>query len=353
MCSDHEKSEPKGEAKAEAKAEATSERKSHVDLPKMAQQHDLDAPLPAYKSLPYSEVLKAHYCWGLFGEQDNLGTMNLLTPARVKAALGSVSEGRRINLSIPLDEPSPAPVGRDSYKHHIHTGNLNSLDDYVDNFYLQASSQWDALKHIRAREFGFYNGYRTEQVENGPNLGIDHLARAGVIARGVLLDAAAYFESIGKPLEPSVGRPIHVKDLEAILALQGIKLQPGDVLVLRTGWLGTFRRSEFDARSKIMNARAWAGLHSGEPMAEFLWNAHVCAVAADNRAVEMAPGDTAAGFLHRRVMPLLGIHLAELWDLEEIAQVCAERKRYDFLITSVPLNLPKGCGSPANAIAIV
>jgi kynurenine formamidase len=328
-------------------------KKRHVDLPKMALHHDLDAPLPAYSALPWSEVLKARYCWGLFGENDHIGTMNLLTPARVKAALATVTEGRRINLSIPLDEPDPPPVGRDRLRHHIHSGNLNSLDDYVDNFYLQGSSQWDALKHIRAREFGFYNGYREEQVEQGPHLGIDHLARAGVIARGVLVDAAAYFNVIGSALEPSVGRPIHVQDLKAILAHQGSSLQPGDVLVLRTGWLGTFRSSSHDVRQKMMQTRAWPGLHSGEEMAEYLWDTHVAGVAADNRAVEMAPGDTAAGFLHRRVIALLGIHLAELWDLEELARACSARGRFEFLIASIPLNLPRGCGSPANAIAIV
>ncbi len=75
-------------------------------------------------------------------------------------------------------------------------------------------------------------------------------------------------------------------------------------------------------------------------------------IASDNRAVEMAPGDPSVGFLHRRVLALLGMSLAEIWNLEELARTCAARGQFDFLVASIPLNLPSGCGSPANAVAI-
>ncbi len=238
---------------------AQTPSKPEARLPTMKALDDLDGALPSYSELPYSDVLKARYCWGLFGEADEIGTMNLLTPRRVKAALGRVSEGLRVNLSLPLNEPSPAPPSRGSYVHHIHTGNLNSLDDYVDNFYLQGSSQWDALRHIRAREFGYYNGYREPEVgPDGRHLGIDRIAEHGIFCRGVLVDVAGYHARHGKPLDPTVGHPITVDDLKAVMDEENVSLEAGDLLVVRTGWLAALLAGDAAERERIMTTRGVA-----------------------------------------------------------------------------------------------
>ena len=87
-------------------------------------------------------------------------------------------------------------------------------------------------------------------------------------------------------------------------------------------------------------------------MARYLWDAHITAIAVDNPAVEVLPVDPAAGYLHRRVIPLLGLTMGEFFTFETLAADCADDGRYTCFFVAVPLNLPGGVGSPANAIAI-
>src|SRR5437879_4216420 len=107
--------------------------------------------MPRYEDLPVFEKTGEAHAWGVFRPGDQLGTVNLLTPERVLAAAHLVRKGRVINLNLPLNEPDPYPGGRPRYKHHIYT-TRNGRDDSVDDFYLQGSSQWDALRHFRYRE---------------------------------------------------------------------------------------------------------------------------------------------------------------------------------------------------------
>jgi hypothetical protein len=69
--------------------------------------------------------------------------------------------------------------------------------------------------------------------------------------------------------------------------------------------------------------------------------------------VEVFPVDRAKGFLHRRLIPLQGMALGELWLLDELSRACAEEGRYEFLLVAAPLHLPRGVGSPANAYALL
>jgi kynurenine formamidase len=112
------------------------------------------------------------------------------------------------------------------------------------------------------------------------------------------------------------------------------------------------------------------GLEQSESTAAWLWDHQISLVAADNIALEAWPADgsslgpvfaeeqgrlarsTHTGMLHRILIPLLGIHIGELWDLDELAEFCADTRRYDVFLTAEPLNIPGGVGSPANAIAI-
>jgi kynurenine formamidase len=125
-----------------------------------------------------------------------------------------------------------------------------------------------------------------------------------------------------------------------------VTLEDGDVFILRTGYGALVA----DPRSRS-RPRSWPGLEPSEAMARYLWDHHCAAVVADNPAVEWAPGDPAE-FLHRRLIPMLGLALGELFYLEELAADCAADGRYTCMFVAVPLNLPGGVGSPANAIAI-
>jgi kynurenine formamidase len=150
---------------------------------------------------------------------------------------------------------------------------------------------------------------------------------------------------------PAPGTAITADDLCAMG--QAIGVRPGDVVCLRTGWTKLYRASSGPRRAELVSSSTWPGLSAAAETAEVLWDWAVSAVVADNPAVEVSPGSAAAGSLHRRLIPLLGVPLGELFDFEELSERCAAQRRSSFLFVSVPLNLPGGVGSPGNAVAIL
>ncbi len=149
--------------------------------------------LPSYAELSEREDAPKGSAWGLFGKDDQLGTVNLLTAERVAAAAQLVRKGTVFSLNLPLHLPDPPLFDRRRYQHTIrrYEGRAGH-DDHLDSFYLQASSQWDSLAHIGHVRHGLYNGTQTEEVtgEEGSKNGVDHWARRGIVGRGVLLDVA-------------------------------------------------------------------------------------------------------------------------------------------------------------------
>ena len=142
-------------------------------------------------------------------------------------------------------------------------------------------------------------------------------------------------------------------DLEAVLDAEGVVPEVGDIWCVRLGWVGAYRALDADGRAGVARHPAFAGLHAGEDMARFLWNAHPAALCCDNPAVEVVPGDPAIGSLHRRLLPLLGFALGEMFDLEQLSVRCRELGRWTFLFVAAPLKVPGGVGSPGNAVAIL
>lgn len=312
---------------------------------------------PLYKNLPVFEKTGYRHAWGVFGEGDELGTIARLTPERIARAAGTVRRGAVFNLSLPLNEPNPPIVERRKpYRHEIVEPERNSRDDKIDDLWNQASSQIDALSHMRYREFGFYNGLEKDAVDAGA-LGIDRWADHGIVGRGLLLDMPRYFASRGEPFDPSRDTAWKPDVLEAALAAQGVEPEEGDMLLLRTGWMTHYFSLSAEQRAALPQHLGPGGLESPglsavEESAAFLWDAGFSLVAADNPAVEDSPGSPEAGFLHRRLIPLLGMALGELWTFETLADDCARDGVYECMVVAVPLNLPRGVGSPANAIAI-
>lgn len=312
-----------------------------------------ESQLPTYDELPLNEALKCRFAWGVFGQDDQLGTINLLTPTRVAAAAAEIRRGQIFNLSLPLNLPDPPWSDRGAYQHHIFSGGRNSQDDYLDNFFLQSSSQWDSLRHISAREFGFYNGVSAEDAgPNGDKLGIQHWVEHGIAGRGVLLDVARHMEQKGTPLNPRADFAIMPELLREVAEAQGTPLRTGDILMLRTGYIGAYLAATPEERAGFKEQRDCPGLSAGEESARFLWDSHVAAVVSDNPAVEQVPGSPSIGYLHRRLIPMLGLALGEFFTFESLAADCAQDGRYTCFFTAAPLNLPNGVGSPANATAI-
>lgn len=314
--------------------------------------------LPSYRDLPVKDGAPAGSSWGLFGDDDQLGTLNLLTPERVAAAAKLVRKGAVFPLNLPVNQPDPPLFGRGAVRVTLLKGG-SGRDDYLDNFYPQASSQWDSLRHIMHPREGFYNGTKPEEiVSGGGRLGIENMAQRGIAGRGVLLDVARYLEGRGEPIDYTTPAVIDRATLEACRASQGVEIQTGDILLIRTGWLRWYVNESSTEQRQTMSGDATTqlravGIGSDEEMAEYLWDLHISAVAADNPALETwPPGADGSSFLHFHLIPLLGMPIGELWWLDGLADDCAADGAYEFLFTSAPLNVPGGVGSPPNALAM-
>ena len=315
--------------------------------------------LPKFSQLPLVGQTGERHTWDVFGRSDQLGTINLLTPDRVKRAATLVRTGKVINLNLPLNFPITLYGGfRSGYKHHIEV-NRGGRDDYVDNFAMQGSSQWDSLRHIRFREFGYYGGRQDDDLDGKGELGIENWARHGIIGRGVLLDAAGYMARRGTPLDATQRFVMDGAFLEAVAQAENVRLEPGDIVLLRTGWLTWYKGLDEAGREALKGTlhpgeggMACPGLDPSQATAGWVWDQHIAAMAADNVALEALPVEVAVGFQHRRLIALQGMPIGEVWDLDELAQDCAGDGVYECMLVSAPLNLPGGVGSPPNAYAI-
>ncbi len=309
-------------------------------------------PPRSFDQLPEVPGIGMRHAWDEFGPDDVLGSINLLTPQRVIAAAGLVRTGEMISLDLPLNLPDPPMFGRQRYRHEVFALNRNEMDDRLDNFYPQGSTQWDALGHVRCREHGYWGGRTKDPTEARTDLSIDRVAEHGVAGRGVLLDVAGWLKEQGCPLNPFTPTMITADDLDRALESQGIHLEPGDILCIRTGWVGAYKALDRDGRAKLAEAPVAAGLRADEAMSRYLWNAHPGALCCDNPAIETIPGDPTIGSLHRRLLPLLGLALGEFFDFEKLAERCRADQRWTFFFVAVPLKIPGGIGSPGNALAI-
>ena len=306
--------------------------------------------VPPYDELPALADSDVRHAWHVWGEHDRLGTMNRVTPRTVLAALGVPTSGRRISLDLPLGAIDPPLYGRSQFAHRIFDRNRNMVEDEITYIDPQGSSQWDSLRHIRAGRSGHFGGLAADD-DRVAELGIDTLVGFGLVLRGVLLDFPRYCAASGRPLDPHSEHVISVADLRDCARVQRAEWRTGDVLLVRTGFLAAYReRGGMPAENLAMPTSA--GLAASAEMARFLWDEGFAAVAADNPAVEVLPGDPAVGSLHRRLIPALGMPLGELWDLDELAESCAADQRYECCVVSVPLRVPGGVASPANVMAI-
>ncbi len=313
--------------------------------------------LPTYAQLSQRTDAPKGSSWGLFGPDDQLGTLNFLTPERVLAAARLVRKGAVFSLNLPLHLPDPPLFNRGRYVHHITGGQREDRlghDDYLDNFYLQASSQWDSFAHVGHPRHGLYNGVRAEEVtgREGSKNGLDQWARRGIAGRGVLLDVARHLEAQGDPIDPMSSRAIKAAELDTTAAAQGVAVQPGDLLLVRTGWERAYLAADQPAREATARDLRAPGLEGSIEMAGWLWDHRIAAVASDCPALEPWPWDLTVGALHVRALCFLGLPFGELWSLESLANDCAADGVYEFLLTSAPLHLRGGVGSPPNALAI-
>jgi kynurenine formamidase len=330
------------------------------------------ANLPRYRDLPVKEGAPPGSSWGLWGDDDQLGTLNLLSDERTLRATATVRRGAVFPLNLPLQELDPQLAWRTPVRHHIlHVGHEArgiqpggaddpstgrfDRDDYLDGFWLQSGSQWDGLTHVRHPDYGNYNGVADADIHGGPGskLGVDQWSTRSIVGRGVLLDVARHLARSGRPYEVDSSYPITVPDLEETAAAQEVTIEPGDVLLLHTGWLQFLIAQSPSERKRLIERDTLRapGLEPSRDVVEWVWDRHIAAIACDSAGVEMMAPDPQF-FLHFQFLPLLGLPLGEFWALHDLAADCARDAVSTFLLVSVPFNLRGGVGSPPQAVAI-
>ncbi|HUP84725.1 MAG TPA: cyclase family protein [Acidimicrobiales bacterium] len=316
-----------------------------------------DGALPSYDDLPIKEGAPAGSSWGVWGDDDRFGCLNLLTPARAAAAAKLVGKGAVFALNLEYELPDPPLFGRQAPQHDV-LG--EGGHDDVLTFNTQSSSQWDGFRHVQHPLHKHYNGI------DDAHHGIDHWATRGLAGRAVLVDVARH-----RDIDASTAEPITPEDLDATLAAQGTTTEIGDILLLRTGWTTWYRNLDEDARQSLPQQLKAPGLRPGTDMLRWLWDHHLAAVGSDNPALEIWPpgshltkeqrDDIRAAddpertpeiFMHTALLPLLGLPIGELWDLDALAADCAADGVYVGLFTSAPLRVRAGVASPPNALVL-
>jgi kynurenine formamidase len=318
--------------------------------------------LPSYNQLPYKAGNPPKTAWGLFGDDDNVGMFNLQTAERVAQAAQLVKKGAVFAMNWEQEKPNPPLYGRGKFRHtvfrEIPIGNHG--DDVLDNFYTQASSQWDGLTHVGDYEHGFWGGVTNASLrESGDKtrLGIDHWAKRGIAGRGVVLDVGRYLASQGRPLDCGERVDISVADLEATRKAQGVEFRAGDVWLIHTGWIEWYEAQPAGVRQAlaVMANLKTPGLQCSEAMAEYIFNHHPAALCGDNPALEAWPPPNFLepdGFLHHWIIGRFGMAIGEMFQLTGLSADCAADRVYECLFVAAPLNVEGGTGSPPNGLAL-
>lgn len=335
--------------------------------------------------------------WGEFGDDDQLGRLNWVTPEKVRAGAAEVKEGLTFCLSLPLDRPGGSVLNprrrpprlyatergeRQNYCYALAAENAFHTDVVCDDaafLWLQYSTQWDSLAHVGARfdadadgeaEAVFYNGYRAgEHIRPAPEradargaplryegpraaaLGIERLAEHGMQGRGVLVDLHAHY---GRER-----RAIGYDALMRVLEADRIEIERGDFVLLHTGFAELLLEIQGEPDAAVVHAVCTGLDGRDERLLRWITESGCAALIADNYAVELIPagpyrdGPHAALPLHEHCLFRNGIPLGELWHLTPLARWLRAHGRHRFLLTAPPLRLPGAVGSPVTPIATV
>ncbi|TVY14778.1 hypothetical protein LARI1_G007478 [Lachnellula arida] len=326
--------------------------------------HDQINNLPCFEELPKLPNLPKGCTWGLWdkGSRDELGTLNLLTPDTVKNAGTEIRAGISVSLNWSLDKPKIPVFGRKKLSHKIIDNSTfsgsASFDDEL-SFNTQSGSQWDGLRHAVYRDQTLLYNRVTKQEIMGPDstdvLGLNKWHdKGGIVGRGVLIDYVAYAERHRIEYSATECHAISHADLDAAAEAQGLTFKQGDILLVRSGLTKWFNEaSDEDRDSYFTNPmKAAVGIAPTPETVSWVWDHHFSAVAGDTLAWEHVPYSTNTLSFHTYLLAFWGTPIGELWDLENLAEICHKLGRYSFFLSSVPLNVPGGVASPPNAVAV-
>ena len=300
--------------------------------------------------------------WGKWGPDDEVGSLNYLTPEVIVKAAGAIKSGKVFTLQVKMANPEGDPVwpGRAGAirttvidegnwiagKGIDFPGGLHYADDYLSCF-TQGSTQYDALGHVWY-DGQIWNGYDAKTTIGGlAKASVMPLAEHGIVGRGILLDIARWR---GKEVLDRAETFTH-EDLIACAAAQGTKIEPRDILVVRTGWIAKFYKV---TREEFFRDFVEPGLTYSPELVNWFNDMEIPNLVTDTIANEVTidPVSGVALPLHNALMRNLGITLTEIAWLEDLAADCAQDRQYTFLYTAAPLKLVNGTGAPVNPVVI-
>jgi kynurenine formamidase len=300
---------------------------------------------PAVAKAQYDQWKTELSNWGRWGKDDEMGALNLITPAKRRQAASLVKEGITVSLAGDVNtakaEDNFAP-----YEHVItQAAATGAADRLAVSFHGYAHTHIDGFAH-RFFDGKMWNGFSWEEVskEGGAKKNSIYNLHNGIFTRGVLMDIAR-LKNV-EYLEP--GTRIYASDLEAWEKRAGVKVAEGDAVFIRTGrWA---RRAKLGAWNAATNA---AGLDASViPWLKQRGVALLGSESAQDVSPQPAGSDIGALPVHDFALIMLGIHLFDNTNLEAVGQAAAQRKRWDFLLTAAPLPVRGGTGSPLNPIAV-
>lgn len=295
--------------------------------------------------------------WGRWGADDEMGALNLITPERVRLATGLVKEGVSVTCSRPVDTNNDAEVYRPTVRLMLESGEGWEHHPKHTDFKIQAALEYVSMvyhgyhvTHLDSTAHFFWNG----QMYNGrpsslvsTNRGatvnsIDN-ARDGIVGRGVLVDV---------PLMRGVDwldrdEGVMPEDILAAEERCGFKIGPGDILLIRTGQLArTRKQGPFNPAVDGSTACQAACLP--------LMRERDIAVLGTDTSNDMmpAPYPKVTNPIHQVALIRMGVWILDNANLEELALACAQRNRWEFMLSMGPLRIVGGTGCPVNPIAI-
>ncbi|KAF2015079.1 hypothetical protein BU24DRAFT_482591 [Aaosphaeria arxii CBS 175.79] len=318
---------------------------------------------PSFKDLPLDKNGPTGNAWGLWGPDDQLGTLNLLTDEIVgRAAKEEIRTGARISLNWSLTGPSNPRFPRKILE--IKTTNKAPLKHAHDDewtFNSQASSQWDGFRHYAyQKEALYFMGRTAEEFAASPEPnGIQHVSKKGIAGRAILVDWYSWAQKKGKSVDATSDQAVPFSDIVEVLNHQGMSLssfRPGDIVFFRLGYIDQYENMS-DEKRNTLNERYKTqkpeniGIQASREFLEFLWENQIAAVAGDSRAFEAWPCKELEWHLHEWLLAGWGMPIGELFDLEELSRQCTAQNRYTFFLSSSPMNAPGAVASPPNALA--
>jgi kynurenine formamidase len=298
--------------------------------------------------------------WGRWGKDDQIGTLNHVTPEDIVRAAGLIRAGKVFALGIPLDRRGPQTGLFGGRWNPIHTmlatgtdavagrqdvvPGLRYADDAI-NLPVQSATHWDALGHIFYGD-KMYNGFDAREVDSSGlhKLGIEH-TRDKMVGRGVLLDIAR-FRGVDWLKD---GEAIANDELDKCAKDENVEIRRGDFVILRTGQM-----------ERCLAEKKWGGYAGGDAPGVRFENCYWCqekqiaAICSDTWGVEVRPNESneVNQPWHWVVIPAMGLTMGEMFYVKDLAADCDADGVYEFFFCGAPLIITGGTGSPLNPQAI-